>query len=102
MKLFTIVFIISIIFSSPVFSQTQIADTLDFCATDSSSINPTAALLNTTWNLKVLLVEFTDVKHRNPTDHGKPAYTFDDWEDLFFSDGIYVSPNMYGPDGKNA
>jgi M6 family metalloprotease-like protein len=73
------------------------------CGTDSNSVlsrQQIGTLTNTTWTLKILLVEFADVKHRNPADHNKPAYTFGDWDDLFFSNGEYVSPNMYCPDGK--
>jgi len=89
MKTFKTVLIVNLIWFNLIFAQIQIGDSLDFGATDSSSIPTPVHLLNTTWTLKVLLVEFTDVKHRNPSDHSKPAYTFDDWEDLFFSEGIY-------------
>lgn len=75
-------------------------DTNFVCGTDSADIESVGELINATWTLKVLLVEFSDVKHRNPNDHRKPAYTFDDWNDLFFSEGEYVSPNMYCPDEK--
>ena len=51
--------------------------------------------INTTITLKILLVEFTDVKHRtNPS-----AYTKTDFENLLISSGVYVTPNMYSPDG---
>lgn len=70
------------------------------CGTDQKTIGSVGELINTTWTLKVLLVEFSDVKHRNPVNHGLPAYTMDDWNDLFFSEGVYVFPNMFCPDGK--
>jgi M6 family metalloprotease-like protein len=50
--------------------------------------------LTSTYTLKILLVEFADVKHR------QPGYTITDFNNLFFSNGIYVSPNMYSPDGQ--
>jgi M6 family metalloprotease-like protein len=55
---------------------------------------------SSTVTLKVILVEFSDIKHRNPTQDSKSAYTFDDFENLLFSSGIYVSPNMYSPDNQ--
>ncbi|MBL1214220.1 MAG: T9SS type A sorting domain-containing protein [Ignavibacteriae bacterium] len=51
-------------------------------------------LTATTWTLKILLVEFQDVKHKSP------GYTYTDFNNLFFSNGIYVSPNKYSPDGE--
>lgn len=43
------------------------------CGTDQQTIESVGELVNTTWTLKVLLVEFSDVKHRNPVNHGLPA-----------------------------
>lgn len=51
-------------------------------------------LVSTTWTLKILLVEFSDVKHKTP------GYTYTDFNNLFFSSGVYVSPNKYSPDGE--
>ncbi len=51
--------------------------------------------------LKVLLVEFQDVKHRNPnypSNLSLPAYTYDDFYNMLFSKNIYYSPNVYSPD----
>lgn len=56
-----------------------------------------SAPLSATFTLKVLLVEFQDVKHRNPNQDGKPAYTFQNFEDLFFSFGTYTNTS---PDGE--
>ncbi len=56
--------------------------------------------LNSTLTLKVILIEFSDIKHRNLGQDGLPAYTFDDFENMLFSNGIYASPNMYSPDNK--
>lgn len=57
--------------------------------------------VNTTVTLKVLLVEFLDIKHQNPTQNpGKPEYTFTNFNNMLFSSGIYVSPSMYSPDNK--
>ncbi len=49
----------------------------------------------TTITLKVLLVEFSDIKHNT-----LPAYSLTNFNNLFFSTNIYVSPNMYSPDGQ--
>jgi len=65
------------------------------CTTDLKTINTNQGYLRgTTWTLKVLLVEFQDIKHKNPI-----SYTFSNFSNLFFSTGVYVSPNMYSPDG---
>ena len=51
--------------------------------------------------LKVILVEFTDVKHRNPDypiELSLPAYTYNDFNNMLFSIESYYSPNMYSPD----
>jgi len=39
-------------------------------------------------------VEFPNVSHRIP------GYTFQNFNNMFFSTNIYVTPNMYSPDGK--
>ncbi|HPI37586.1 MAG TPA: T9SS type A sorting domain-containing protein [Ignavibacteriaceae bacterium] len=67
------------------------------CTGSSSS---STKYINSTLTLKVILVEFSDIKHRNPSQDGLPEYTYDDFENLFFSNGIYASPNMYSPDNK--
>ena len=51
--------------------------------------------LNTSLYLKVLLVEFSDIKHNT-----NPSYTLQNWEDLFFSKNTYFSPNKFSPDGQ--
>ncbi|MCA9750238.1 MAG: hypothetical protein KC414_14105, partial [Romboutsia sp.] len=51
--------------------------------------------------LKVLLVEFDDVKHRSPSYPLKlksSAYTYQDFRNLLFSENLYVSPRAYSPD----
>ena len=53
--------------------------------------------------LKVLLVEFKDVKHRNPeypSSLSLPAYSYNDFNNMLFSENQYCSPNMYSPDGE--
>jgi M6 family metalloprotease-like protein len=45
--------------------------------------------------LKILLVEFPNVRHNT-----SPSYTYDNFNNLFFSTNVYVSPNMYSPDGE--
>lgn len=67
------------------------------CTGSSSS---STQYINSTLTLKVILVEFSDIEHRNPSQDGLPAYTYDDFENLFFSNGVYASPNMYSPDNK--
>lgn len=60
-------------------------------------------MISKTITLKVLLVEFKDVKHRNlnyPANLNLPAYTYDDFYNMLFSENKYVSPGMYSPDGK--
>jgi len=64
------------------------------CATDPNSIQEVGQLSGVTWTLKILLVEFKDVKHKSP------GYTYTDFNNLFFSNGVYASPNMYSPDGE--
>ena len=59
-----------------------------FLTTDNSN------LPNTTYTIKVLLVQFTDVKH-------DPKYKADDWNNLLFSKWIYATPNMKSPDGES-
>jgi hypothetical protein len=65
-----------------------------WCGTDPRVIENVGELRNTTWTLKILLAEFQDVKHK------LPGYTYTNFNNLFFSSGIYVSPNMYSPDDQ--
>lgn len=51
------------------------------CATDPNSLPTITQLVNTTWTLKILLVEFSDVKHKSP------GYTFTNFNNLFFQRG---------------
>ncbi len=50
--------------------------------------------VNSNVTLKVILVEFSDIKHR------LPAYTASNFTNMLFSSGIYASPNMYSPDNQ--
>lgn len=53
--------------------------------------------------LKILLVEFEDVKHRsayNQVDFPSSAYTYEDFNNMLFSENLYKSPRIYSPDGK--
>jgi M6 family metalloprotease-like protein len=54
--------------------------------------------LNSTINLKILLVGFTDIGPQKNID-GVPKYTKTDFEDLLGSFATYVSPGKYSPDG---
>src|SRR5512140_1992453 len=49
--------------------------------------------------VKILLVEFQDVQCRKDSTGRLPRYTRKDFEDLLGSEGTYVSPNEYSPDG---
>ena len=60
---------------------------------DQKTIIEPGELRGVTYTLKILLVEFSDIHH-------KPGITYTNWNNLFFSSGIYVSPNMYSPDGQ--
>jgi M6 family metalloprotease-like protein len=52
-----------------------------------------------TIQLKVLLVEFQNVRCRKDSTGTRPRYTTEDFETLLGSEGIYVSPAMFSPDG---
>lgn len=54
--------------------------------------------LMATYTLKLLLVEFQDFRHRNPSQDGRSEYTFQNFENLFFSFGTY---NTTSPDGES-
>ena len=69
-------------------------DSIFPCPTDQRMITQVGQLRGTTWTLKILLVEFQDVHHKTP------GYTYNNWNNLFFSSDIYVTPNMYSPDGQ--
>jgi M6 family metalloprotease-like protein len=69
-------------------------DSIFQCPTDQRMITQVEQLSGVSWTLKILLVEFQDVHHKTP------GYTYNNWNNLFFSTGIYVSPNMYSPDGQ--
>ena len=47
---------------SPIMARAQVPDTI-ICVTDNSQITTVGALINTTYTLKVLLVDFTDINH---------------------------------------
>jgi M6 family metalloprotease-like protein len=92
MKSLFVLFLFIIIFLCV--STTLAQEDIFLCATDSRNISEKGQLRGVTWNLKILLVEFQDVHHKTP------GYTYTNWNNLFFSSGIYVSPNMYSPDGQ--
>ena len=83
--------LVSLLSVRAVYSQTNPLQ----CATAQSSLQEIGQLRSTTWTLKVLLVEFSDV-HHNTT----PNYTYNNFNNLFFSTNVYVSTNMYSPDGE--
>ena len=64
------------------------------CPTDEQVLSEVGQLTGTTWTLKILLVEFQDIRAHSP------LYSISDFEDMFFSSGTYVSPNKYSPDGE--
>ncbi|MCX6132965.1 MAG: T9SS type A sorting domain-containing protein [Ignavibacteriales bacterium] len=49
--------------------------------------------------LKILLVQFTDIECKKDSESGLPLYTAKNFEDLLGSEGMYVSPKMHSPDG---
>ncbi len=52
-----------------------------------------------TIRLKILLVEFQDIRCRKNGDGFSPRYSSKDFENLLGSEGTYVSPLMHSPDG---
>jgi M6 family metalloprotease-like protein len=56
-------------------------------------------VIDTAINLKILLVQFSNVGCRIDRDGISPRYSAKDFEDLLGSEGIYVSPGMHSPDG---
>ncbi len=78
----------------------------DKSLSDFSKMVSTTTLIKTkkTITLKILLIEFKDVKHRNPeypSSLSLPAYSYDDFNNMLFSENQYCSPHMYSPDGQN-
>ena len=69
---------------------------VDSCKCPVTGVGTSKQFINTGVTLKILLVEFSDVKHRTSPS----AYTKTNFENLLVSSGIYVSPNMYGPDNN--
>jgi len=62
------------------------------CPTNSHT---STTYINSIVTLKILLVEFNDVRHRTSPS----AYTVTDFENLLVSSGTYVTPTSYSPDG---
>lgn len=52
--------------------------------------------INSTLTLKILLIEFTDVRHRTSPS----TYAKSDFENLLVSSGTYVTPSAYSPDSE--
>jgi len=68
----------------------------DICIVEGSTSS--AQYINTTINLKILLVEFSDVKCKKIYGNN-PKYTEANFVEMLGSDGVYVSPSKYSPDG---
>jgi len=85
--------VLIIIFFSP--AEISAQEDVFICGgvSDQETIMDPGQLRGVTYTLKILLVEFSDI-------HYKPGITYSNWNNLFFSSGIYVSPNMYSPDGQ--
>ena len=69
----------------------------------STSLSQKTNIVNRTITLNVLLVEFQDIKHRSPEypkNLALPAYTFNDFNNMLFSENIYWSPNLFSPDSQ--
>lgn len=89
-KNLTILFVMILVSFTLGFSQEEI------CLVEGSSTS--TQYINSTINLKILLVQFTDVKCKKVSGNN-PKYTKANFEEMFGSDGIYVSPVRYTPDG---
>ncbi|MDI6804984.1 MAG: hypothetical protein QME58_14300 [Bacteroidota bacterium] len=81
-----ILFVISI-------QATQVIAETDSCTTVCNST--TQQYINSTITLKILLVEFTDIRHQTSPS----AYSKDDFENMLVTSGSYVYPIMLTPDG---
>ena len=68
------------------------------CAVQASA--ESASLLPSHIRIKILLVEFEDVRCTKGADGRTPLYAARNFENLLGSDGIYVSPHMFSPDGE--
>ncbi len=68
----------------------------DLCQVSGNSTS--TQYINSTINLKILLVQFSDVKCKM-LNGNIPKYSQTNFEEMLGSDGIYVSPNRYTPDG---
>lgn len=90
MKATVFIAIVALVFVLPL--GQALATVQDTCLTTGQST--ATQYVNATVTVKILLVEFSDVHHRTSPS----AYTKADFENLFGSSGVYVSPNMYSPD----
>lgn len=90
-------FVLLVIRAIPTFSQGR-AFPSDWTCRVRESAEP-RQLIDPVINLKILLVQFSDVRCRLADDGSSPRYTAADFENLLGSQGIYVSPAMYSPDG---
>ncbi len=85
------------LFSQHTFSQRKTNGTEFSCA--SKGTVTAGQLIDTVINLKILLVQFSDVVCKRDTDGISSRYSVSDFENLLGSEGIYVSPGMRSPDG---
>lgn len=83
--------------STPLISQVRNTHEGSMCTTAATAAS--AQLNDTTINLAILLVQFTDVRCRMDANGTSPRYASSDFENLLGSQGVYVSPGMRSPDG---
>ena len=91
----------------PLFSSAQVTNSVTshpaarasdtYCATQAPATG--ASLFPGEIHIKILLVEFSDVHCARSDDGQTPRYTARDFENLLGSEGTYVSPRMFSPDG---
>ena len=91
------VILILVLLSTPIFSQVKKTYEGSLCTAQVTVAS--GQIIDTVINLKILLVQFTDVRCRMDADGTSPRYTSADFENLLGSEGVYVSPGMHSPDG---
>ena len=89
--------IVLFLISCPASSQKRGESSGEACATPMAVTSVFQG--DTVTNLKILLVQFTDVSCRMDSDGHTARYSVQDFEYLLGSEGVYVSPAMHSPDG---
>lgn len=89
--------VLALFTASHLFAQQHPSKIEEICTTRTAATS--VSQTDTVINLKILLVEFTDVTCRKDSTGKTPRYSKADFENLLGSEGIYVSPAMHSPDG---